>query len=86
MTDKTIAAIRGAVVIAGALLLLPSSLALAAGEETSAPLPSSPEGIGIFIMLVGLAALGLIGATLYGRQMPMAQGMEDDELIEDNAE
>ncbi len=69
-----------------ALLTLPTAFAFAADEAPPAVASSAPAGLGILILLLGLAAVGLVGLTLYGRMMPARTGIafDDDELIPDD--
>ncbi len=68
-------------------LTLPGMATFAAQTEPVAS--STPEGLGLLLLLIGLAAIGLVGLTIYGRMMPVRAGnfdMEDDELIRDDEE
>jgi len=69
-----------------ALLLFPTALAFAAEEVPPIVANSAPAGLGILILLIGLAAVGLVGLTIYGRMMPARTGIafDDDELIPDD--
>lgn len=73
-------------------LLFIGSLILAtpafAQEGQPATQNSSPAGIGILILLIGLAAIGIVGASVVFRRAPSAAGAsgsdEGDSLIEDD--
>jgi hypothetical protein len=83
MIDKRLSQARWAALV-GIGLLAFASPALAEGETPAANSVGTPAGVGILILLLGLAAIGLIGATIVGRMMPASAGMvDDDALIED---
>lgn len=70
-----------------AALTVPSFAAFA--QEATPKANSTPEGLGLLLLLIGLSAIGLVGLTIYGRMMPIRAGnfdMEDDELIRDDEE
>lgn len=70
-----------------AMLALPGMATFA--QETAPVKSSTPEGLGLLLLMIGLASIGLVGLTIYGRMMPVRAGnfdMEDDELIRDDEE
>jgi hypothetical protein len=76
-----------AVLVAAFALLValagPGTLAHAAGDGPTTA--AAPEGLGLLILLIGLAAVGFVAMTLIGRTMPVraAADFDDDELIQD---
>ncbi len=86
MIDKRLALARWTVlVVIGALAYANPALAQAETPAASDSSSGTPAGVGILILLLGLAAIGLVAATVIGRMMPTSAGMvDDDELIEDD--
>jgi hypothetical protein len=76
-----------AVLSAFVVLTFPTVASFA--QEATPKANSTPEGLGLLLLLIGLSAIGLVGLTIYGRMMPVRAGnfdMDDDELIRDNEE
>ncbi len=88
MTRNRIGSLR-LTVLSGALgLLFVLATPALAQEGEAAPQSGTPAGIGIMILLIGLAAIGIVGASVAFPRMSgsgaAGAGDDDDELIPDD--
>jgi hypothetical protein len=89
MTHQSSKLIKTAVAVLIWVALAIPTLATFAAETPPASASAAPSGLGLMLLLIGLAAIGLVGLTIYGRMMPVRAGnfeIEDDELIRDDEE
>ncbi len=94
MTPKWITPLRFIALRFTALLLIflaVGMLAVPAFAQQEAPVAqnNAPAGIGILVLLLGLAAIGMVGASTISRRAPGTTGLAadiepDDELIRDD--